>query len=190
VEKTEVWHPLSELLIQRLGDRAGARVLEFASGSGRNVRALQRAGFDVVAIDDAIAASSQPFRGITGTFAGAISTHGLLHGTKLAVAENLESIANLLERSGVLAASFGSTGDARFGKGERIDDSTFAPDEGEERGVAHAYFDRESLRSLLKKRFDIELMQEQTVDEIAGKWAHPERPLQAAVHWFVVACKR
>jgi hypothetical protein len=189
VGKTTVSHPLAEVLIQRLSGRRGARVLEFASGSGRNVRALQRAQFDVVAIDDAAAASSQPFGGIVEGFAGAISTHGLLHGTRLVVERNLGSIANLLERGGVLAATFGSTRDARFGTGERIDDSTFAPVEGDERGVAHAYFDCEALHGLLLKQFDADVVQEQTVDDIAGKWAHRQRR-EAAVHWFVVARRR
>lgn len=182
-------HPLAEALIQRLASRPRARVLEFASGSGRNARALRAAGFDIVPIGDAAATSSEAFDGIVPPFAAAISTHGLLHGTRLTVERNLNSIAALLETRGLLFGTFGSTHDARLGKGERIDDSTFAPKEGDERGVAHAYFDRDALDALLNQ-FDVELMQEQTVDEVAGKWAHRRQPLEAAVHWFVIARKR
>lgn len=183
-------HPLAESLIQRLVSRPGARVLEFASGSGRTTRALQRAQFDLVAIDDAAATSPQPFAGIAEPFAAAISTHGLLHGRSGAIASNLDSIARLLERGGLLFATFGSTRDARFGKGARIDDFTFAPEEGDERGVAHAYFDRTALAEVLEDHFEVELMQERTVDQIAGTWAHRQRPLEGSVHWFVVARKR
>jgi SAM-dependent methyltransferase len=178
---------LAVSLIEHLRGAPEIRVLEFACGSGRNTRALREAGFDVASIDDRAAASEAPFAGVHGRFAAAISTHGLLHGTPEIIGGHLLQIARLLRRNGALYATFGSIRDARFGRGEPIDASTFAPAEGDERGVAHAFFSRDQMRALLDPYFAVESLEECDADEIAGSWAHRERPLSGAVHWFAVA---
>jgi SAM-dependent methyltransferase len=181
---------LAAALIERLHPRPGTRVLDFSSGSGRNARALRGAGFTVVAIDDTQAASGTPFAGVAGKFTAVVSSHGLLHGTTATVGSRVAEIADRLGSGGLLYAAFGSTRDARFGSGDRLDATTFVPLEGDERGVAHAYFDRERLRALLSAHFEIESLDECGVDDVAGRWAHVEQPLRRAVHWFAVAHKR
>lgn len=166
------------------------RVLDFACGAGRNTRALREAGFSVVAIDDRTAASPAPLAGIADGFAAALSTHGLLHGTPATIADRVSQIARILAKNGSLYATFGSVRDARFGQGERIGDSTFAPAEGDERGVAHAFFDRDRLYAMLDPYFSIKTLKERDADETAGAWAHRERPLSGAVHWFAIATVR
>jgi hypothetical protein len=183
-------HPLAAALIERLQSRPESRILDFAAGSGRNGEALRRAGFTVVRIDDDAAASERPLANLCERVDAVISTHGLLHGTVATIAARVSSIADHLMSGGLLYATFGSTHDARFGRGERIDDSTFAPLGGDEGGIAHAYFDRERLRALLEARFDVESLNERDVDEIAGSWAHRKRPLRGAAHWFAIARKR
>jgi SAM-dependent methyltransferase len=93
---------LAVRLIEHLRGVPKIRVLEFACGAGRNTRALRAAGFDVVAIDDRAAASGAPLARVNGTFAAAISTHGLLHGTPAIIAEHVSQIARLLGKSGTL----------------------------------------------------------------------------------------
>jgi hypothetical protein len=183
-------HPLAECLIKRLQPAPDHPILDFAAGSGRNGEALRRAGFAVVTIDDETASSEAPLAPAMGPFAATISTHGFLHGNVAAVCARVAAIAGRLALGGLLCATFGSTRDARFGRGERIDDSTFAPLEGDERGVAHSYFDRTHLRELLERYFEIESLDERDADEIAGAWAHRERPLSNAVHWFAVGRRR
>jgi hypothetical protein len=180
-------HPLARRLIERLSDRPGSRVLDFSAGSGRNAAALRAAGHDVVAVDDASAGAAGSLPATLGLFAAAISTHGLLHGALTAIAGTLESIADHLDDGGALYATFGSVRDARFGSGQRLGPATFAPLEGDERGVAHTYFTRTGLESLLEPHFVVERIEECDVDTIAGSWAHLQRPLSKAVHWFVVA---
>jgi hypothetical protein len=180
---------LAQRLIERLQSIPGGRILDFASGSGRNREALEHAGFTVVTVEDHTALSSAPFAGITQGFVAAISTHGLLHGVPSTIVANVRSIVELLDRRGLLYATFGSTHDARFGNGLRIDASTFAPTDGEEHGVAHAYFDRATLRSVLEPYLQIESLDEHGIDAIAGKWAHRARPLTGGMHWFVIARK-
>ncbi len=183
-------HPLVRALIARLGPRVDGPVLDFAAGSRRNTRALRDAGLRVVSVADAVAESTAPFAGITERFAAALSSHGMLHGTPSSIADKAALIARRLEPGGPLYATFGSSRDARFGKGQRIDAWTFVPTEGDERGVAHGYFDRERLTALLEPWFTIESLEERDVDDVVGAWAHRDAPMRGAVHWFAIGVKR
>jgi hypothetical protein len=185
-----VAHPLAQRLIECLRGERGRRVLDFAAGSGRNAAALRRAGFTVIEVDDAAADSGESLTRMKERVAAVLSTHGLLHGTAPAIAARVHAIAAVLEAGGWLCATFGSSRDARFGEGQRIADATYAPTAGDERGVAHTFFNREELRALLDPLFAIESLTERGVDEVAGLWAHQERPLTGAVHWFVIARRR
>jgi SAM-dependent methyltransferase len=175
--------------MERLHSRPESRILDFAAGSGRNAEALRRAGFAVVAIDDDAAASEQALEELPNRFDAVVSTHGLLHGSCETIASRVRRIAAHLEPGGLFYATFGSTRDARFGLGERIDDSTFAPLDGDERGVAHVYFDRQGVLALLDPHFEVESIEEHGVDDVAGSWAHRERALRGAAHWFAIARK-
>lgn len=170
-------HPLALELIDRLRNRHGAPVLEIGRGSGRNTRALEAAGFHVIDLDSEQIA------------AGALSTHTFLHGTPDAIASLLARVAKRLEPGAPFLVTFGSRQDARFGQGTRIEDHVFAPEEGDERGVPHAFFDEISLRRLLKA-WHVESLREQIVDDIAGQWAHEQQPLRGAVHWFAIIVRQ
>jgi len=181
---------LAERLIERLQDEPRGCILDFASGSGRNGHALRQAGFTVVAVPDDAAAGTEALANVTRRFAAVVSSHGLLHGNLESISARLRAIAQALEPGGLLYATFGSTRDARFGQGERIDDWTFSPAHGDERGVAHAYFDRELLLALLRLDFEVESLELRNVDDVAGRWAHSTQALTGAAHWFAVARKR
>lgn len=163
-------HPLCLALVERLRERPRADVFEIGSGSGRNTRALLAAGFTVNAT--------------LGPYAGALSTHALLHGTPDEIRESLHAIARALEPDAPFYVTFGSVRDARCGEGTRVADHAFAPTHGDEAGVVHAFFDEKRLRAMLEEHFVIESLHERDVDEVAGSWAHRERPLRGAVHWF------
>jgi hypothetical protein len=173
-------HPLAVALIDRLRDRPAAVVLEIGRGSGRNTRALETAGFPVRTLED------EPQL----LCAGAISSHALLHGTPASIATLLSRIADRLEPQAPLFATFGSVRDRRYGEGSWIEPYVYAPAEGDERGVPHAFFDRRRLRLLIEPLFEIESLEERDVDTLAGSWAHARRPLEDAVHWFVIARRR
>jgi hypothetical protein len=178
-------HPLAVELIAALG--AGeARVIDFASGSGRNARALRAAGFQVLEIADPGATAAAVAR-VPSSVQAVISTHGLLHGTINTIADALDAIAGKLVPGGRLYATFASTRDARYGQGTEIEPFVYAPDDGDERGVPHAYFDEPRLRGLLSHSYVLESIEERSADVVAGSWAHPRTPLHNAVHWFVKA---
>ncbi|MGC8486529.1 MAG: hypothetical protein ACP5O6_13000 [Candidatus Baltobacteraceae bacterium] len=173
-------HPLARALIARLP--SGARVLEIGHGSGRNHRALEAAGLEVLHFGAATAAAREA--------AGALSTHALLHGTPVEIAALLAQIAGGLADAAPFFATFGSRRDARFGAGSPLGPTTFAPATGDERGVAHTYYDEATLRSAVQEHFAIEDLREVEVDAIAGGWAHVRAPLRGAVHWFLTAHRR
>ena len=175
-------HPLAAELVERLRSLPNARVLDLGSGSGRNAAALRAAGYDVHAIpDERVGEFTAPER-----FDAAVSTHALLHGTPRSIASTLDTLAQLLNRDAPLYATFGSKADARYGSGTRIENDTFAPDSGEEQGVAHAFFDEPGLRALLERWFTIEALEEHDVDDVVGTWSHARRP-RGSMHWFVRA---
>ena len=157
-------------------------MLEIGHGSGRNHRALGAAGFEVLHFG---AEAAPPERA-----AAALSTHALLHGSPAEISAALAEIARELSVGAPLFATFGSQRDARFGEGRRLGPATFAPTDGDERGIAHSYFDEAALRGVLDEHFAIEELREVEVDEIVGAWAHASAPLRGAVHWFVVAHRR
>jgi aminoglycoside 6'-N-acetyltransferase I len=169
-------HPLALGLIARLRERSGARILEIGAGSGRNTTALRDAGFTVEDYDERL----------DRRYAGALSTHALLHGTPASIAQRLDAIAKALEPGAPLYATFGSMRDARHGEGRRLEEYVFAPVDGDERGVAHTYFDDQRLAKMLETRFAIEALDEVGVDRVAGQWAHEQVPLRGAIHWFAL----
>src|SRR5215469_16378881 len=121
-------HPLAFELIKRMQGQFRISVLEVGAGSGRNTRALETAGFAIVQIGNSIADA-------------ALSTHALLHGTSESIAELLDRIADQLKPGAPFFGTFGSVRDARNGAGTRLGAHTYSPTSGDERGVAHTFFD-------------------------------------------------
>lgn len=199
-------HPLAARLIARRRELAGRRILELGIGSGRNTAVLLDAGFTLVSIDDdaqRIAAARPRFGGrdvtfvicaytrageIAGRFDAALSTHALLHGCTPEVAGAVGEAAKLLAPGALFFATFGSTRDARFGLGTRLDERTWAQQGGDEPSVPHAYFTQHELRAMLEPFFSVQAMQERRVDAVVGRWAHAERP-RGHVHWMVEAAR-
>lgn len=177
---------MAAALIERLHAGEGVRVLDFACGTGRNTAALRAAGFTVVTVDDTAAADADPLRGISEPFDAVISTHGLLHGTHETVASRVRAVAERLSSGGLLYATLGSSRDKRFGQGQQFGDWTFAPLDGDERGVPHTYYDRDRAAAMFAPYFHVESLEEAGVDEVAGRWAHSAQPLRGAVHWFAI----
>ncbi len=178
-------HPLAAALIERLRER-NAYVLEIGSGSGRNTAALQRAGLRVHALADGVCSRLElPAQ----TFDGALSTHAFLHGTPSSVEIMLHGAALALKPAAPFYCTFASTRDSRYGRGTLIEAHTYAPQSGDEAGVAHVYFDRERLRALVETAFIIESLTEEDTDDVVGTWAH-SKPPSGTVHWFLRARRR
>jgi SAM-dependent methyltransferase len=179
------------------------RVLVLGIGSGRNVPALVAAGGRVDAIEDdperaraalvrhaasgAVRVARSRYAGpypFAGTYAGALSTHALLHGIPADVAAALASVRDRLAAGAPFFFTLGSKRDPRFGAGRSAGPDTYASETGSEAGVAHCYFDEPGVRALLAG-LTLEALEERDAATSAGTWAHEPHEAATLVHWFV-----
>ncbi len=161
-------------------------MLEIAAGRGRNTRAFAAAGIPIVATADADPYTQLP--GGRDEYAAAFSSHGYLHGSAAKVRAGFAELRRVLASGAPIFVTLGSIHDDRFGFGEALDEWTFAPGDGPEKGVPHAYFDRDEIPRLLPG-FTIESLEEVDATEIVGTWAHAETSGGRIMHFFVGARK-
>jgi len=177
-------HPLAYDLVRLYRADGGAKpVIEVHAGSGRNTHVLTRAGLPVVTTRDDEPYTQLP--GARGAYGGALSTHGYLHGAVAKLRAGIAELRRVLEPGSPVALTLGSISDARYGFGTPLDEHTFAPGDGEEAGIPHAFLDRDGVYEVLGRSFRIETLGEVAADDIVGHWAH-ENP-RGIVHWFVTA---
>ncbi|HEV8020737.1 MAG TPA: class I SAM-dependent methyltransferase [Candidatus Lustribacter sp.] len=180
-------HPLAERLIERYRTAGwDGPVLEVAAAEGRSTRAFEAAGIPITATGD-----NDPYTQLPGerdSYAGAFSSHGYLHGATAKVRAGLAELRRVLRPGAPLYITLGSIHDHRFGFGEALDEWTYAPGDGPEIGIPHAFFDRDTIVELLRG-FTIESLEEVDVTNIVGTWAHDPAEAEPILHWFVVAVK-
>jgi hypothetical protein len=161
-------------------------LIEIAAGTGRNTNAFTAAGLPVVTTADEDPYTQLP--GARDAYAAAFSSHGYLHGATAKLRAGFAELRRVLAPGAPVALVLGSIDDERFGFGEALDEWTFAPGDGPEKGVPHAYFEREMIPELLRG-FTIESLDDVDTTEIVGRWAHPGEPTQRIHHWLVEATK-
>jgi hypothetical protein len=179
-------HPLAEQLIALAREHPlDGPVIEIGTGSGRNTRALAEAGVAVQSVPDDVLYTQLP--GSRETYGAALSTHAYLHGTSAKLRAGIAELRRVLRPNAPAFITLGSFKDARYGLGIPFDERSFAPGEGSELGIPHAYFDRDGVIELLLG-FTIESMDEVDVDDVVGRWAHADGDeVSGRVHWFVIA---
>jgi hypothetical protein len=178
-------HPLAQRLIARNREHPlDGPVIEVGTGSGRNTRALVDASIPVLSVPDTTPYTQLP--GGRDEYGAALSTHAYLHGTSAKLRAGIAELRRVLRPNAPVFITLGSFKDARYGLGIPFDERSFAPGEGDELGIPHAYFDRDGVIELMLG-FTLEAIEEVDVDEIVGRWAHPDDEIVGRVHWFVVA---
>lgn len=179
-------HPLALQLVARARERPfDGPVIEVGLGSGRNTRAVVDAGIPVLSVPDDVPYTQLP--GGRDVYGAALSTHAYLHGASAKLRAGIAELRRVLRANAPVFITLGSFKDARYGLGVPLDERSFAPGEGDEAGIPHAYFDRDGVIELLFG-FTIESLDEVEVDGIVGRWAHDAADEVAGrVHWFVVA---
>jgi hypothetical protein len=177
-------HPLAARLVALYRQRSlGGPIIEVAAGSGRNTRYLVDAGIPIVSTRDDETYTQLP--GGRNLYSAALSTHGYLHGTVAKLRVGFAELRRVLRPGALIFITLGSIHDARFGLGTALDDATFAPGDGDEAGIPHAYFDRAGVHEVLAPPFTVESLEEVNVDAIVGRWAHGTD--SGMWHWFITA---
>jgi hypothetical protein len=180
----QTMHPLAAELASAYRQRGlTGPIVEIAAGSGRNTRFLLDLGIPTVCTRDDESYTQLP--GGRHAYAAALSTHGYLHGTVPKLRLGFAELRRVLRPGAPIFITLGSIHDARYGLGVPLEDTTFAPGDGEEAGIPHPYFDRAGVIDVLAPAFTVESQHEVNVDAIVGRWAH-DAPAGMR-HWFVVA---
>lgn len=160
-------------------------MIEVGGGSGRNTRALVEAKVPVVTVPD-----STPYTQLPGgreNYGAALSTHAYLHGTTDKLRIGFAELRRVLGSEAPIFVTLGSISDSRYGLGIPFDERSFAPGDGDEAGIPHAYFDRDGVLEVLRGSFALDALEEVAVNAIAGRWAHENDDVEQRVHWFVQA---
>ena len=205
---TDAAHPLTVALRESLVRVVTPSVLLLGLGNGRNLPPLLSGAVRVDALDEDATRTASirerfgsepglrlvaqaydaplPFR---GPYAGALSTHALLHGSPERVRTALRNVAAVLSEGAPLHVVLGSRADPRYGLGLSLGDGVFAARDGSEAGVPHVYFDEAGVRDVLDA-FEIVSLEQSSGAQTAGRWAHSADESERIVHWFVRARKR
>ncbi len=131
-------HPLTQRLLELVRERPLAGpVIEVGTGSGRNTRALVEAGVPLVSVPDDVLYTQLP--GGRETYGAALSSHAYLHGTSAKLRAGFGELRRVLVPEAPIFVTLGSFRDARYGLGLPLDERSFAPGEGGEAGIPHAY---------------------------------------------------
>jgi len=199
-------HPLAERLVAMTPP--SSELLDVGTGSGRNLRFIAATHRAVGVDDDADraarvstalrqeglavsvhAASYTQLPFARDRFAGALSTHALLHGTRSKIRLAIAEIARVLRRGAPFLLTLASIEDERYGEGTMLELDVFAPISGDEEGIPHLYVDAAGVPDLLAPNFTVESQLHVDVDAVVGRWAHGEAP-SGRRHWFVQARRR
>jgi ubiquinone/menaquinone biosynthesis C-methylase UbiE len=151
-----------------LHKRSGTRVLDLACGAGRHVTYTAEQGFEVNGADisgtglrmtrerlrkrglkAALVKSAMnylPYK--DSCFDAVICTRAIYHQKLAGIEEVLLETRRVLRQSGAVLIDFLSTRTYSYGKGDRIEEKTFAETEGQEKGIFHHFVDKDELRRL------------------------------------------
>jgi SAM-dependent methyltransferase len=176
---------------------AGALILDLGCGAGRHLKFLESRGYKVVGMDLApnglhaakekllegkLAAMldqadmSLPFPYATGCFDCVISIHVIFHNPKKKIKATLAEMGRVLKPGGFLLVTFNSAFSSRCGKGIKIEDGTWLPDIGVDRGIPHHFSSLKDVADLMDGFKVTGLRLEESIKEGA-----------VSSHWVVTA---
>lgn len=182
----EIPHPDIDKFIKLLNKQKGKKVLDFGSGTGRHVVCLAQNGFEVVGIDISktgikmtnkwlvdeklkakliVRDISKPIPYTDSYFDGVISTQVIHHGEKQVVINTINEITRVVKPGGIIFITVpiykGYSKEKVGWKMKKIDERTFVPLDGQEKGLVHYFFNEEEF----KKSFSGFLILKSYMDE-------------------------
>ena len=104
-------------------------------------------------------------------FDGMISTHVIHHGTMSEISKTINEIFRVIRKGGIGYIIAFSENDFKLGQGNRLEQGTYVPTEGEERGIPHHLFTKEELMNSMRA-FEILSLKEDISQTEVGNRAH------------------
>ena len=178
---------------------AKSMILDLGCGAGRHLRFLESRKIQTVGMDLALnglraakevltnnklavrliqADMSAPLPYPAGCFDCVISVHVVFHNTRKKIQNTIAEVKRVLKTGGTLLVTFNSTYSSRCGKGIKLEESTWLPDIGIDRGIPHHF---SSLRDV------VEIMDGFKVTNVHLKESIKDGAVSS--HWVVSAQK-
>ncbi|MFW9793456.1 MAG: class I SAM-dependent methyltransferase [Candidatus Thorarchaeota archaeon] len=168
-------HPDIERVVEILGDNHTKRILDLGCGTGRHVVYFARLGYDVYGFDASPKALSMtrewlqednltanlsehlmenPFPYHDNFFDAVISIQVIHHNLKKDILNTISEIERVLKPGGLLFVTFpihhsGPVEEQRDWELVKIEEGTYMPQKGWERGIPHHYFKLEEIPKVL-----------------------------------------
>lgn len=207
VKPNEYAHILVDGL--RSGFQGEIRVLDVGYGTGRHLVYLHRKGFRISGFE--ITSNAQQFvdrklshlegsRSIelrildmhqipwpygSSSFKGVLAINVIHHTNYEGFVKIINEIARIVVPKGLLLATIASKHNHKYGKGKQIDDYSYLADSGAEKGIPHAFFDRQDLYRIFGEQYDIRML-----EEITGEIPEADKHLRKEGirdHWLIYA---
>jgi len=196
-------HPSVVSLQREMDNRGFRKILDLGCGAGRHTTYLSGLGFEVVGLDPAssglehcygelvtrelprrlVLAGMERLPFHDSSYQCVVSTYVIHHNSILGITLAIGEIERILVPGGLFLATVLGRKDFKYGVGRRVEDGTYVPTEGDERGVVHHFFERDEIMDLLGSFRIISLAgDEAEVDFPGGKCVRHD-------HWEVLAEK-
>ena len=199
-EKANRWEDLFEDVV-KLADsgclETGALILDLGSGAGRHLKFLESRGYRVVGMDlapiglqvtkEKLAESkleamlnqadmsvALPYK--RNSFDCVMSIHVIFHNQRRKIQSTLTEITRVLKPGGILLVTFNSAFSGRCGKGIKLEDGTWLPDIGIDRGIPHHFSSFTDMAGLMEEFKVTNVRLEESVKDGA-----------VSSHWVVTA---
>lgn len=108
----------------------------------------------------------------SNAFDAVISIHVIFHNPKSLILQTISEIKRVLKPGGRTLLTFNSTYSSRYGTGEKLEEGTYIPDIGRDRGIPHHFSDLADLAGLLTgfKVLSVNLSENVDDDHRSSHW--------------------
>lgn len=186
-----IYPPVAEFLSE-FGIQKDSLILDLGCGAGRHLKYLVENGYTCTGMDlseNGLTASQECCRQMGRNpiltradmtalpysdqeFGVVISVHVIFHNPRQLVKATLSEIYRVLKSGGFALLTFNSTYSGRCGHGIKIEDGTYVPDIGHDRGIPHHFSDLVDLADLMTgfKVQQITLHETMDDDYLSSHW--------------------
>jgi len=168
------------------------RVLDLGCGAGRHQVYMAKQGFEAHGIDISetglslakerlkrqnlvaflVKADMKELPYMGSCFDVVVCFSAIYHQKLKSIQETISEIKRILKKNGLILANFLSKRTYIYGKGIKLEESTFIKQEGVEKGVLHYFTDEDGIRHLFKdfKIINLKLHEKEIKGKLSSRW--------------------